>query len=144
MGADDYLSKPFNPRELVARIRAILRRSARSPAEEASDPNLLSEGDLELDPAARAVRLGGAVLELTSVEFNLLEQFLRAPGQVLSRERLSLQVLKRAHSPLDRSLDVHVSNLRKKLGPAPDGGDRIKTLRGEGYLFVPSPAKRRG
>ncbi len=132
MGADDYLPKPFNPRELVARIRAVLRRGR---VDEGAS-SLLSAGDLELDGGARAVRIGGQPLELTSVEFNLLETLLRSAGQVVAREKLVLQVLKRPYSPFDRSIDVHVSNLRKKLGAYGDGSERIKTLRGEGYFFA--------
>ncbi|QVL36335.1 response regulator transcription factor [Aminirod propionatiphilus] len=135
MGADDYLPKPFNPRELVARIRAVLRRGR---VDEGAS-SLLSAGDLELDGGARAVRVGGQPLELTSVEFNLLETLLRSAGQVVAREKLVLQVLKRPYSPFDRSIDVHVSNLRKKLGSYGDGSERIKTLRGEGYFFALPP-----
>ncbi|QTX32458.1 response regulator transcription factor [Aminithiophilus ramosus] len=135
MGADDYLPKPFNPRELVARIRAVLRRGR----VDEGPSSLLSAGDLELDGGARAVRVGGQPLELTSVEFNLLETLLRSAGQVVAREKLVLQVLKRPYSPFDRSIDVHVSNLRKKLGSYGDGSERIKTLRGEGYFFALPP-----
>lgn len=136
MGADDYLPKPFNPRELVARIRAILRRGQR--AEEVVSHNL-TVGDLDLDPGARSVHVAGEPVDLTSVEFNLLEALLSSAGQVVPREKLVLQVLKRAYSPFDRSIDVHVSNLRKKLGHYSDGSERIKTLRGEGYFFALPP-----
>jgi two-component system response regulator CpxR len=135
LGADDYLPKPFNPRELVARIRAILRRY-RFPEEEADPSGSLTVGKLELDPGSRSVRFDGAPVELTGVEFGLLEQLMKFAGQVISRERLTVAVLKRAYSPFDRSLDVHVSNLRKKLGRREDGSEWIKTLRGEGYQFV--------
>jgi len=137
MGADDYLPKPFNPRELVARIRAILRR--RRGESGRSAPGLLAVGDLELDQGGRSVRLAGTPLDLTTVEFSLLEELLRAAGQPLSREKLVLSVLKRPYSPFDRSIDVHVSNLRKKLGRYGDGSERIKTLRGEGYLYALPP-----
>lgn len=136
MGADDYLPKPFNPRELVARIRAILRRGA---AKEEGPSTALSVGDLDMDSRARSVRVEGETVELTGVEFNLLEMLVRSAGQAVSREHLALQVLKRTYSPFDRSIDVHVSNLRKKLGRYPDGSDRIKTLRGEGYFFALPP-----
>ena len=133
LGADDYLPKPFNPRELLARIRAILRRKE-SPALNA--PERLVSGDVELDPASRTVVVGGKDVDLTSVEFKLLEALLRTPGKVVSRDALSRAALDRPLSPFERSLDVHMSNLRKKIGPCPDGSPRIRTLRSEGYLLV--------
>jgi two-component system response regulator CpxR len=123
MGADDYLPKPFNPRELIARIRAILRRTGRSEA---------SRGPL----VVREAWLEDAPLSLTSAEFTLLEAFMREPGRVLSREQLTESVLGRKLGPFDRVIDVHVSNLRKKLG-VPHDGQRIKAVRGSGYLFAP-------
>jgi two-component system response regulator CpxR len=132
LGADDYLPKPFNPRELVARIRAILRRTRT----EAGPRERLLVSDLELDPGAREVRRAGQKVELTTVEFDLLETLLRGAGQVVTRERLAQEALGRNFSPLDRSVDMHVSNLRKKLGPAPHGGDRIKAIRGVGYIYA--------
>jgi DNA-binding response OmpR family regulator len=131
IGADDYLTKPFNPRELIARIRAILRRTAQV----ATSAGPLVVGDLRLDPSAREVWLNDASLDLTSVEFTLLEALLRDAGHVLTREHLTETVLGRKLGPFDRVIDVHVSNVRKKLGPA-QGGERIKTVRGSGYLFV--------
>jgi DNA-binding response OmpR family regulator len=131
MGADDYVPKPFNPRELVARIRAILRRTSR--AEASAGP--LVVGDLRIDPAVREVWLEDAPLNLTSAEFTLLEAFMREPGRVLSREQLTESVLGRKLGPFDRVIDVHVSNLRKKLG-VPQEGQRIKAVRGSGYLFA--------
>jgi len=131
IGADDYVPKPFNPRELIARIRAILRRTVRV----ASSPAPLTVGDVRLDPAAREVWLKDASVNLTSVEFTLLETLLRDAGHVLTREHLTETVLGRELGPFDRVIDVHVSNLRKKLGPA-QGGERIKAVRGSGYLFV--------
>lgn len=112
MGADDYVPKPFNPRELIARIRAILRRTSR--AEASAGP--LVVGDLRIDPAVREVWLEDAPLNLTSAEFTLLEAFMREPGRVLSREQLTESVLGRKLGPFDRVIDVHVSNLRRKLG----------------------------
>lgn len=137
MGADDYLAKPFNPRELVARIRAIQRRSERQPAVggEIAPDRLLTVGDVELDLGARTVRQGDRSVELTSVEFSLLEILLAAAGRVVSREELSQQALGRRLSPYDRSIDVHVSSLRRKLGPALDEEERIKTVRGVGYIY---------
>jgi len=134
MGADDYIPKPFNPRELAARIRAILRRS--SAAEEPGEPDMLEAGDLTMDFGARAVHSAGAEIELTGAEFAVLETLLRCAGTVVSRDDLSRQALGRRASAFDRSLDVHLSNLRRKLGPLPDGGERIKTVRGVGYLYV--------
>ncbi len=133
MGADDYLAKPFNPRELVARIRAIQRRAAA--------PNLPSEalcvGDVELHSERRTVHCAGQPLNLTGVELVLLEQLLRAAPQALSRDALCSAALGRPYSPLDRSIDTHVSNLRKKLGPRSDGGERIIAVRSVGYAYVP-------
>ena len=131
IGADDYLPKPFNPRELIARIRAILRRTTQV----ATSAVPLIAGDLRLDPVAREVWLNDTAVDLTSVEFALLESLLRASGRILTREQLTENVLGRKLGPFDRVVDVHVSNLRRKLGPAP-GGERIKSVRGSGYLFV--------
>ena len=131
IGADDYLPKPFNPRELIARIRAILRRTSRS----ATSGGPLSVGDLHLDPAAREARLDNTRLDLTSVEFALLETLLRDAGHVVTREQLTETVLGRKLGSFDRVIDVHISNLRKKLGRA-HGEERIKSVRGSGYVFV--------
>lgn len=132
LGADDYVPKPFNPRELIARIRAILRRTART--ENFTGP--LVVGDLRMDPTVREVWLQDSPLNLTSAEFTLLEVFMREPGRIHSRERLTESVLGRKLGAFDRVIDVHVSNLRKKLG-APQEGQRIKAVRGSGYLFAP-------
>jgi two-component system response regulator CpxR len=131
IGADDYLPKPFNTRELIARIRAILRRTSRTGA----TSNAVSVGDLQLDPAAREVRMDGAPIDLTSVEFALLETLLRDAGHVVTREQLTETVLGRKLGPFDRVIDVHISNLRKKLNRA-HGEERIKAVRGSGYVFV--------
>jgi len=131
IGADDYLPKPFNPRELIARIRAILRRTSRTSATSTS----VSVADLQLDPAAREVRMDGLPIDLTSVEFALLETLLRDAGHVVTREQLTETVLGRKLGPFDRVIDVHISNLRKKLGHA-HGEERIKSVRGSGYVFV--------
>ena len=135
MGADDYLPKPFNPRELAARIRAILRRSTAEGAGD-EDPARLVVGDLHVDLGARLVRRGDTAVELTGAEFSILEILVRAAGSVVGRDELSRQALGRRSGAFDRSLDVHLSNLRRKLGPLADGGDRIKTVRGVGYLYV--------
>lgn len=139
VGADDYLPKPFNPRELVARIRAILRRTHPEASQVAPDqPEHLSLGDIDLDTGTRMVRRAGQALELTTVEFELLEVFLRAAGSVMKREELVKHVLGRTFSPFDRSIDMHVSNLRKKLGLHKDGSERIKSIRSVGYLYTAS------
>ena len=135
MGADDYLPKPFNPRELVARIRAILRRTT-GAAEDGGESSVVSVGDLEVDVGARWVQCSGHEVELTGAEFAVLETLVRAAGTVVDRNELSRSALGRRASAFDRSLDVHLSNVRRKLGPLPSGGERIKTVRGVGYLYV--------
>jgi two-component system response regulator CpxR len=131
IGADDYLPKPFNPRELLARMRAILRRSSAPASKE--EPVLLRVDDLELDEAARTVVQAGTRIELTDVEFALLEALMRSPGQVIAREQLTESVLGRKFDPFDRSLDMHVSRLRRKLG---GNSERVKTIRGAGYQLA--------
>jgi two-component system, OmpR family, response regulator CpxR len=134
IGADDYLPKPFNPRELMARVRAILRRSHGDTQSAAGEK--VTVGDVELDPASRVVRRAGDPVELTSVEFALLEALMRAAGQVVTREQLAQNVLGRRFMPYDRSIDVHVSKLRRKLGDQSADAERIKTIRGVGYVFT--------
>src|SRR5215469_14708880 len=134
IGADDYLPKPFNPRELSARIRAILRRVNTSLSPQSSTP--LVVGNLELNPASRVARIGREVLNLTTIEFDLLEKFMRSAGRVVGREELVKEVLGREFSPFDRSVDTHVCNLRKKVGHYEDGTERIKSVRGIGYLLA--------
>jgi two-component system response regulator CpxR len=140
IGADDYLPKPFNPRELVARIRAILRRAkagdARDEARDHLAERTLTVGDIKLDTGTREVTRAGEVLELTAVEFDLLEKLLRAAGRIITREELSKDVLGRSTSPFDRSIDMHISNLRKKLGHQSGLLERIKTVRGVGYIYA--------
>ena len=138
IGADDYLPKPFNPRELLARIRAILRRSA---AAAPARPGIkrLSVAGIELDSGARTTICDGIAVELTHVEFELLSALMEAPGQILTREHLTEQVLERRFNPFDRSLDMHVSRLRRKLDEVANLGDQIKTIRSVGYqLAVPA------
>jgi two-component system response regulator CpxR len=134
IGADDYLPKPFNPRELAARIRAILRRAHSDQS--SGDLRTLSAGDIEIESAARVVRRAGQVVELTSVEYDLLERLLRSAGRIVTREELSKDVLGRSSSPYDRSIDMHISNLRRKLGPQVENVERIKTVRGAGYIYA--------
>jgi two-component system response regulator CpxR len=135
IGADDYLPKPFNPRELAARLRAILRRTA--PGEEGSEtPEKIDVDGVQISPASRIATLDGAEMNLTSVEFALLHELLKDAGKVVKKEDLSERVLERKLSPYDRSLDMHISNLRKKLGTRDDGSDRIKTVRSVGYIYT--------
>ena len=138
VGADDYLGKPFNPRELSARIRAILRRS-RQTASQAEPPEAVVVGDIRLDAARHRVTVGDTEVRLTAVEFSLLQRLLRETGQVVSRETLTQEVLGRDYRVYDRSIDIHVSRLRKKLGPQADGSARIETIRSVGYLYVAPP-----
>jgi two-component system response regulator CpxR len=137
MGADDYLAKPFSQRELAARIGAILRRSVwRSAGPNGERPRSIKSGDLELDLAARSAMRSGEHLHLTSAEFDLLHVFLESPGQALDRAVLAERVLGRKLAPFDRSIDLHITNLRRKLGPQPNGEERICSIRGVGYLYA--------
>ncbi|MDR0765207.1 MAG: response regulator transcription factor [Synergistaceae bacterium] len=137
IGADDYICKPFSMRELSARVRAVLRRYVvLSGAESAKSPNVICLADLEMDLKSRAVKIEGKGVPLTNVEFRLLEAMLSCVGRNISMEQLSIDVLGRGYAPFDRSLSVHVSRLRRKLGPYPCGSERIKTLRGEGFVYV--------
>ena len=138
MGADDYLPKPFNPRELAARMRAVLRRASAEPAM----GDRLSLDDVVVDLGTRTVTVAGEEITLTGVEFSLLETLARSAGTVVSRNELSQAALYRRANAFDRSLDVHISNLRRKLGPAPGKGERIKTVRGVGYQYARSGGNR--
>ena len=137
IGADDYLPKPFNPRELVARIHAILRRSsAHANAGAAALNEKVAIGDIQLDKGSRTVTRDNNPIHLTAMEFDVLEVLLRNAGRVVERENLVEQVLDRKYSPYDRSIDVHVSNHRKKLVHEVDGMERIKSVRQIGYLYA--------
>jgi two-component system response regulator CpxR len=136
MGADDYLPKPFNPRELVARIRAVQRRLNSASNEVATNVALVIAGDIQLDTGRRSVLQGQRQVPLTSVEFSVLELLLLNAGRVINREELCGQALGRQLNLYDRSIDVHISSLRRKLGPASDNGERIKSVRGVGYIYL--------
>ena len=140
-GADDYLGKPCNPRELVARIRAILRRTgtAMDPAGDAAASDILRQGDLVLDAGRRAVTCAGRAITVTGAEFTILEMLVRQPGEIVTKNTLIEVALARKPSAYDRSIDVHVSRIRKKLGEHPDGSPRIKAVRGAGYLYTAAP-----
>lgn len=131
MGADDYVPKPCTPRELLARINAILRRM-QNGSDQSNVPNVVSVSNVTLYPAKRQATIGDEPLELTSTEFNLLEVLMRHAGQVVSKETLSIEALDRKLAKFDRSIDVHISSIRHKLGDA----SLIQTVRGLGYLFV--------
>jgi two-component system response regulator CpxR len=134
LGADDYLPKPFNPRELVARIRAVLRRY--EPRAASPQSGRVEVGGIALDPGTREVMAGGKPVELTTFEFDILELLMRNAGRVLSRDSLMENFYNRKATPFDRSIDMHISHLRKKLE---NGDSLIKTIRGVGYQFSRGP-----
>ncbi|HGO5856723.1 Alkaline phosphatase synthesis transcriptional regulatory protein phoP [Mannheimia haemolytica] len=144
LGADDYLPKPFNDRELVARMKAILRRTTSRPAStDHSEQNYtenisksLQFAGVELHSGRQQAYYQGCDLDLTGTEFALLQMLMRNPGEILSRELLSLEILGKNLTPYDRAIDMHISNLRKKLPEREDGLPWFKTLRGRGYLLV--------
>jgi len=130
LGADDYVPKPCNPRELLARIRAVMRRSGGAVGQ-----SVIQSEDLELNQGNRTLLRSGEPVDLTSTEFSILQSLLQHRGEVVSKRDLYITALGREPVAHDRSVDMHVSNLRRKLGPAPDGENRIETIRGIGYLF---------
>lgn len=132
IGADDYLPKPFNPRELLARLRAVLRRSQNSSSKPATDKAELKLGKLVIHPASRTAMVDGQTLDLTSTEFNLLHTLMLQVGTVVSKETLSLNAMGRPLERYDRSIDMHMSNLRKKMSEQ-GLGSMILTVRGQGY-----------
>ncbi len=135
IGADDYVPKPFDPRELAARIRAVLRRSQENHNESATEETLVVD-DLTLSLLARSVHCAGQAVELTGAEFNMLVLLVRRAGAVVTREELAQAALGRPLSAFDRSVDVHVSRLRKKLGYTATGEERIRPVRGIGYFYA--------
>jgi DNA-binding response OmpR family regulator len=135
LGADDYVPKPCTPRELVARIRAILRRT-QTQESTGSAPNPLTVGALTLWPEKRGAEWNGAPLDLTSTEYNLLEVLVRNAGRMVSKQELSEQALGRSLARYDRSIDVHLSSIRHKLGTDRDGRSPIHTVRGLGYQYL--------
>lgn len=132
-GADDYLAKPFNPRELVARIKAILRRARHAK----TSVQQLSLGGIELNVRTRVATVDNTTMTLTGTEFEILKYLLEVPGEVVSKELLSERALGRRLLPYDRSIDTHISNLRGKLERAGNRNDTIQNQRGVGYLLVP-------
>ncbi|HDR1002938.1 response regulator [Pasteurella multocida subsp. multocida] len=139
LGADDYIPKPFNDRELVARIKAILRRTQPAATLNTEVKENRSEFvfcDIALYPGRQQAFHHDKDLELTGTEFALLQKLVLNPGQILSRESLSIEILGKQLTPFDRAIDMHMSNLRKKLPPRTDGSPWFKTLRGRGYLLV--------
>jgi DNA-binding response OmpR family regulator len=141
LGADDYLPKPFNPREMVARIRAIQRRTAPTVSgQEATGekPAAIAVGDIELNPATHRVLCNNTKVELTAIEFSLLHHLLLKAGEVISRDELADNVLGRKLELFDRSIDVHISSIRKKLGRQNNDQERIISIRGVGYQYLPN------
>jgi two-component system, OmpR family, response regulator len=137
MGADDYVPKPCTPGELVARLRAILRRTeAREPAGGAGSARVLQVGALTLWPGSRRATWGDQPLELTGTEFNLLEVLARHAGQLVSKQEISMQAFGQPLARFDRRIDVHISSIRQKLGTRPDGQSWIQSVRGQGYQLL--------
>lgn len=131
IGADDYVLKPCNPRELLARLRAILRRSQKTVPER----GIIQKNNISLNCATREISMNNTLIDLTNTEFNILEMLMKSPGQAFSKEELTEYALGRKYSAYDRSIDVHISNLRNKLGNNARNEPKLKTVRGFGYLF---------
>lgn len=131
LGADEYLTKPCNPQELLARLRSIVRRTKKAPVPR----SVITRNEVTLDCAKRHLIYHGENLEVTNTEFNILEMLMKSPGQAFSKEELTEYALGRKYTAYDRSIDVHISNLRNKLGDNLEGEPLVKTVRGFGYLF---------
>ncbi len=131
IGADDYMKKPCDPRELLARLRTILRRAQKTP----TSRNIITYHGITVDSVTRLVSIDGENLELTNAEFNILEMLIKSPGQAFSKEELTEYALGRKYTAYDRSIDVHISNLRNKLGDNSASETLIKTIRSIGYLL---------
>lgn len=136
MGADDYVPKPCTPGELVARLRAILRRTQAVPGSSTATPAAIRAGQLELWPGSRRAAWQGQALELTGTEFSLLEVLARASGHLISKDEISRQAFGRPLAPFDRRIDVHISSIRQKLGQRGDGQPWIQSVRGMGYQLL--------
>lgn len=144
VGADDYLGKPFSARELLARMNAVLRRTGQTERPPGVDRDRIAVGDIVVEMRSRTVRRDGTLVGLTSLEFDVLRVLLNAAGQVVSREDLFTKVLQRKYSVFDRSIDNHVSSLRKKLGPKIGDVERIKSVRSAGYIYaITGPGSKR-
>jgi two-component system response regulator CpxR len=135
-GADDYIPKPYHHHELMARIKALFRRIEISTDSSSVESDILRVGELDLDPATRTARRDGVVLPLTGAEFGVLQCLMENVGDLVDKDSLSMASLGRQLMAYDRSIDMHVSNLRKKLGKRPDDSDWIKTVRSRGYMLV--------
>jgi len=141
VGADDYLGKPFSARELLARMNAVMRRTQLPPSR---GGDVVKVGDVTLDASARTVRCNGKLIDVTSLEFEVLKMLLDSAGKVVPREELFEKVLQRKYSVFDRSIDNHVSSLRKKLGARIGEVERIKSVRNAGYVYaLTAPTSRR-
>lgn len=135
MGADDYLVKPLNPRELLARLRAIQRRSLKLQTQQATKSPIVEVDDIAMNVGTRTVLRGGVPLAVTSLEFSILEVLLRMAGTVVTHQELIRQALGRDPRKDDRNITFHICSLRRKMGPPPSGSERIKSIRGVGYLY---------
>lgn len=141
IGADDYLPKTFSTRELLARLRAVTRRSFITAAQTQHEPEEIIAGDIRINPAARIVKQRDQPLNLTALEFDLLLCLARSPGAVLDRDKLLNEIAGRDYDVFDRSIDVHISSLRRKLGDDPKNPRYIKTVRSVGYMLVRESAE---